>query len=440
MSLLKKREITPFRLFIIFGVTGIVSFFCFALIRGAYAFDWISIGNTGGLHFIDYFNHVYLAATPTKIYELAPPQWGNFPPFAYLLYRFAFLIALPADASLENIDFITDGPYYLPLFLFYSIVTILILTYAVRIWDKEGKHLRTVVCLLFSVPFFAGGVERGNSIVLVLALLIIAVKWKDSDSKIKREAALLLIAISAGFKIYPAVLGFLYLKEHRFKEALRLMLYGFCVLLLPFYAFGGHRAFVYWIAQIKATAAVTNHFARMQYVRGIFFTLSYLLTGTTGGALPQIMSYVFLFMMLALALFSASKYRTVFFLCSIMIFFPDNSHRYTLSYYTIPLLLLLDQYGAEKKQSVFIWIETVCFSFLFSIPMLWGALTGFELKISEVGYYTTHVEFFIYIAAYLLLATCVVHELVDIFKYKRYTPFLKKKDTKTGVEKNEEVL
>ena len=415
-----KNALTPYRTFILFCAFGIISFFIFALIRGAYAFDWISIGNQGGLHFIDYFNHVVLATMPDKIYENAPATWGNFPPFAYLLYRFLYLITAPSGTTPTDTIEMMNSYYTMGVFLIYSILVIVLLIYAIGLWCKENKSLGITICLLFSVPFFAGGVERGNAIVLVLGLLLIAVKWKDSGSGIKREVALILIAVSSGFKIYPAVFGLLYLKEHRFKETLRLIIYGIVIVFSPFLMFGRKRALIYWIAQIIATSKVTVNLGRMEYIKGIVYTVTSTLAGSPSELLCTIIPVFFLIVLLLLVFVGASKHRTVFYLCCAMALYPINSHRYTLCYFCIPLCMLLCEFGDNTKPPKRVWIETVLYGLLFCIPTLMGAITGFKLKFSDISYYTTYVELWIYAVTYILLIYSITAEVIDIVKHKKW--------------------
>ena len=52
--------------------------------------------------------------------------------------------------------------------------------------------------------------------------------------KAEKEAALLFIAFADGLKLYPAILGVLYLAEKRYREAGRLVVYGVVLFFLPF--------------------------------------------------------------------------------------------------------------------------------------------------------------------------------------------------------------
>ena len=74
---------------------------------------------------------------------------------------------------------------------------------------------------------------------LVLVLLIAFLLMRDSEKKVNREIALICLACAAGLKIYPALFGVLYIKEKRFKEAVRAIIYGVLIFFLPYIFFGG---------------------------------------------------------------------------------------------------------------------------------------------------------------------------------------------------------
>jgi hypothetical protein len=166
-------------------------------------------------------------------------RWATFPPFAYTLYYLVNVCYTRANANYET--------------LAYTVITaltcVLILFAIQRIFQRRAKKgysvsepLMLTVCLLSSgVMIFA--IERGNSVVNVLAMLLLAFDLRESEKPWQREAALLLIAAATGFKIYPCVFGLLYLFEKRYREAVRLIVYGAVIFFVPFLWFGGLEGF-----------------------------------------------------------------------------------------------------------------------------------------------------------------------------------------------------
>ena len=71
--------------------------------------------------------------------------------------------------------------------------------------------------LLASAPLFIA-IERGNPVFPVTVMTLWALYLQNEEEAWKKELALILIAAAAGFKIYPAIFGLLYIKEKRFPE------------------------------------------------------------------------------------------------------------------------------------------------------------------------------------------------------------------------------
>ena len=153
---------------------------------------------------------------------------------------------------------------------------------------------------------------------------------------------------------------------------------------------------------------------RIQFMKGALHMLLTVLgipVESTGARLfLGIVPFVFLVLMIVLAARTKDRDRMLFFLTSAMIFFPTNAFRYTLSYLAIPLVFWIlskkDRFHAED------WIRAILYGCIFTIPTLFGHLTGFAGIIGE--YYTlTHVELWVYLFAYLLLIVEFVLEVRD---------------------------
>jgi len=416
---------TYYDLFTTISMIGILLFFVYGFFSGSSAFDWLVIRNDPGEHFKDYFTHVAFVADPQNLYSRATGEWGTFPPFVYLLFYFLFRLTARDGFVPDNRFELMESDHAFTVFLYFWFFVLLLIVYAISIWVKGSHKKRLIACLLLSVPFIGGGMERANSIMLVMPLLLISLKWRYSDSKLLREIALLLIAFCVGIKIYPAVIGLLYLKECRWKEALRLTLYGLLVFFLPFFCFGGISAFNLWFSNVRQTLGMIFDIGRVEYIRGLICSLSYLFTRRENVFLAQVVPTVFVLFMLILAVFSGNRYRTVFYICCIMTFYPYNAHRYTLCYLAIPLIIFVAEHGEEKPTERFSIIEIIEYSQLFTIPTVWGYLTGFRghLGIFE---YATYVELWMYSTAYILLVTVIAHEIYDYRKNGRINPTLSK--------------
>ena len=413
---------TRYDLFVVVSLTGIISFFVYAFLAGANAFDWLIMNNHGGWQFGDYFQHIIFMQDAKHIYANVTGEWGTFPPLVYVFYFLLHRLTVRDGKILTNIIEYQLSHYTLLVFLFYSIFLTLAFLYGVKTWIKKGSYKMMFICLLLSTPFFAGAYERGNSCVIVLVLLLIALDWKDSSSKFKREAAMILIAVSAGIKIYPSIFGLLYLKEKRWKETLRLVLYGIVLFFGPFFFFLGKDGFLLWFSNILDTFNV-DCVGRVNFIKGIVTTVYYFVTGNIPNEnFGSAASIFFLLMMVFLSFLSNSRSRTAFFLCAAMTFFPANAFRYTLCYLAIPLIIEFSEHGSEMNLKVIPALESILYGLVFTIPTYWGAATLFRLNFSDNYPRTTCVEVWIYLMAYLLLSVTIIHELVAVLKYKDFNP------------------
>lgn len=418
---LTRNQLTRYELFVLVSMIGTICYFVYALLAGAKAFDWLIMNNSGGWQFGDYFQHMVFMQDAKHIYVNISGVWGSFPPLNYIFYYLLHALTATGDKALTNIVEYEFSYYTMLVFLFYSIFLTLAFLYAVRQWNKQAHYRRMFFCLLFSTPFFAGVYERGNSVMTVLVLLLIALNWRDSASTVKRELALVMIAVCLGIKIYPAIFGLLYLKEKRWKEAIRLVLYGIFLFFGPFLFFLGRNGFILWFSNITEAFKV-DCIGRVEFIKGLFCTSSFLITGEANEAIGSSVSIFFLLIMVFLSILSNSRNRTVFFLCVAMVFFPSNAFRYTLCYLAIPLVIELMEHGGEKIEANLLSLETLLYGLVFTIPTYMGAATLFRLNFSNDYPRATYVEVWIYLLAYFLLTVVIVHELYSSLKNKDFNP------------------
>ncbi len=421
---LSSRGLKRYELFVIVSMAGTISFFAYALLAGASAFDWLCIDNFGGFEFGDYFRHVFFMQDAKHIYVNVSGVWGAFPPLIYLFYNALFHLTSRNGAVYTNWTDFKYSDYALLVFLMYTVFLTLAFLYAIMLWKKQPHYRLMVVCLLLSMPFFAGAYERGNSVMIVVVLLLIALKWRESKSKIKRELAMVLIAICAGIKIYPAIFGLLYLKEKRWKETFRLIFYGIIFFFGPFFFFLGKDGLLLWLSNVASTFKASC-IGRVEFVKGLVCTGSFLATGHANETIGSSISIFFLLMMLFFSFLSSSHNRTVFFMCAAMTFFPTNAFRYTLCYFSIPLIMELMEHGDERVGKSLSTMEVILYGFVFTIPTYWGVATQFRLSFRD-DFRMTYVDFWIYLMAYLLLLVVVVHELVRVLKSKDFNPAFKR--------------
>ena len=91
---------------------------------------------------------------------------------------------------------------------------------------------------LLSFPVFFT-IGTGNNTLFAAIFTMIYLFWYDSSNRYQREMALISLAAAAATKLAPAIFGILLLYEKRWKDALRTIIYGVVLGVLPFCVFGG---------------------------------------------------------------------------------------------------------------------------------------------------------------------------------------------------------
>lgn len=72
-------------------------------------------------------------------------------------------------------------------------------------------------------------------------------------------------------------------------------------------------------------------------------------------------------------LFYAVRYGAV------MAFYPNNAYRYTLAYLSIPFIMLFTE-EKSGRAGTFEFVETVLFSLVYAMPVLYGKVKKFHIS------------------------------------------------------------
>lgn len=333
--------------FIMIQVLLFSVFFIFNLLADGTLVNTLVLNTTN--QFTDHFMHIGFASAPwgTNIYEFSPQ--ACFPPFAYLLYGIlARIVGYQAADPANILSHHGTGNNNMLMFIICCAICIVLFTYAISLHIKQKGFLYQTVypCLLIlSYPFAFSSIERGNSVLLVAILSAIAIAWKDDSSKAKQELALILIAICAGLKIYPAIFGLLYLKEKRFHEALRLLLYGSLVFFLPFVFFGGIDGFLSFSKSILALNGEIHRFS----ISGFFETITEKIFGATYPFATVIVQQGFFLLSIAAFFLCREKWEAILLLCCVMTVYISSGWMYTCVY-ILPAMLYF--FGQKCEQPV----------------------------------------------------------------------------------------
>lgn len=431
--MLKKglSKITPQIAFYIVALAGILGFLLYAfIVQDTSTFDWLVMEHNGNWEFADYFAHVFFGKDLLKTYNSFDVD-PCFPPLAYLFYHFMYCINPAGEAAAGRAD-VMNYSYNMFLFLVYTVISAVLFTYAIQFYmqshlklqsgnelkslqGKTGHSMLLTITILLSAPFFGSAIERGNAVFPVCALLLLALAFKDSENKVLKELALILIAIAANFKLYPAILGLLYLKEKRYKEAFRLVLYGGLLFVLPFVFFGGIEGIKDYLVIMYLMEG--RSIERLTTVRGVVTSLFMSVGGEgmkwTGHAVGRVVENIYLVLALAGFWVSRNRWKSLLLLVSPMVIYVSSAYRYTTIYLFLALICFLCMLQNDTNKTVMNYIYSILFGLIFTIPV-WAM--GHEL------------ENFMYLIVYILIILAMVDvaaEWVGHLKEKKQNAVVK---------------
>lgn len=389
-----KKRITPIQLiYLLFSIGTGTMLLSLILSNGAFLERMVYDFS----HFVDFYDHVrrfYLELN--MVYDEG--MHASFPPLAYLLYALTARV-LYQDNAADPDGLSQSGSGMLVFCMLLVLFTAgFVCVFQSLFHMKEGGRKNWLaVMILISYPFWLA-VERGNMSLLVLLILLLAVAWKDSEQRWKREAALLLFAAAAGLKLYPAIFGILYLAEKRYQEAGRLILYGLFFFFAPFAFFHGIDGFRAFYRNISAVGSGATGVTIVGLAGRIGEKLGIGLA--QGHAIGKGLSYMYFVIALLLSFFTGKMWKRVLLLTSLMIIFVPASGTYCLIYATIPLVCFLNDLVDGGNGGLMDTLYAVLFSLVFvAYPVKAAGSSGM-----------------LYIALYALLAAVILEEGAELIR------------------------
>lgn len=393
-------------LFLAVSLLGTVLFVLVMIIGRGYGAEWIVMENNFDNSFTDHFRHIVFASDMEHFYFNTND--ATFPPFAYLLYHILYRIN-PGSWEVGEWKICRDMSYNIMIFIALLLVAVILYKYVCdKVLGKEsaGKRSLFVLATILSAPVLVGAIERGNISFLTAVLLILALYLKDSNSKACRELALILIAVCAGIKLYPAVIGVVYIRERRFKEAIRLILYGLAVFFVPFAFCGGMAALVQYGRILfffegqgyRSWTNIRNYLLSVSDLFGMYERSAYFVKYF------KIAENLFFLLCIASVFRTDRKWKQILYLSGIMALYVPYSYRYTAVYMLIPLIFYLGRDNAEgENHTISFYVYPVLFGLVFTLPV-WGVITSLP------------ADFFIFTPIYLLMLYSFIEDWFKIVK------------------------
>ena len=417
----KKKRGTPLNIFLGFSLLNLALFLLLMPFLGQKSFDWVVMENNSHFESADYFLCILYSLGGSRVYQFGVD--ACYSPLSYLVFSFfskatsagdlfkgVDLLKIPYEELINMTPKLLSSNYQLLSFLIYTALGVMLYLYAISLLDLSANQKRLLtVCILFSVPLLFGAVERGNLTMYVAALTLIAAQLRNSQDPFQREVALLFIAIAAGLKFYPAFMGLLYLREKRYKEAGRLIIYGAVCVFVPFAFFGGLNGLKLLLSNLAQLAVQNQYIGRIQFFKG---ALSFM---KIHGRAADLLNMVFLLVLAVLFWLTKSNVRRMTYLAAMMAFYPPNAYRYTLLFFLLPLFAWLRENAEHPDKAAY--VEALLFAGMFSVPTLFGILTGFRLGFRS--YTLTYVELFIYAAAWAFLGFEGIRDIWELFRNRK---------------------
>lgn len=339
--------------------------------------------------FSDFFYHIAGSSDTSVMYSYGDPY--SFPPFCYLMYTVLWSLNPYKDSeSILNWQNYRQYDNMLVVLVMYQIICIILLLYCLKSYFQKNGFKYDVLlplALVVSYPFMCTSIQRGNVCLLVAILFTLAWLWMDDTNKWKREISLILFACCAGFKLYPAIFGLIFIKKKDWKKVVRLLIYGITAVFAPFSVIGGADGFrgLYKTLTGFATYIDPN---RTNTVCGMAKWLGLKLNMTEAAAesFGIGVNYLFFFGMLLMFFLAKKLWQEALFLTAILVHFIPSNYEYTSVYYLLVLLLFLKEYDhrlCDNGLTQNIWLigHAIGFALLFSADFLmlyyrYGLISG----------------------------------------------------------------
>ena len=424
----------PLYLYLVVSAAALTACFLYVMIsgRGTDVFDWLVLGTSNDWELADFFRHIGYSSDLSQTYYVSND--ACFPPLAYLFFHMLYrLNPLPAEISADNWQAYAMYPYEILLYLFVLATSVILLLEVLRgmlsgksskkglaeaagdmtVAEEAASWVIPVLTLLLlaSAPLFIA-IERGNPVFPVTVMTLWALYLQNEEEAWKKELALILIAVAAGFKIYPAIFGLLYIKEKRFPETLRLILYGVLLFFVPFAFVGGFAGFRQFLNVLSAGHYNADFMKEWSSVRGMCRSIlpkigfSDALAVTAG----TVAENIFLLISVVLSFTAKEKWKSVLFLTAAMTYYMPTSWCYNMVYYLLPLAVYFESCSEgetasnpEKGAGINI-LYTLLFTAIFSVPV-WGVYRSITRLICVPGY--------------LLWGVAVITEIQSLIRRKK---------------------
>lgn len=304
-----------------------------------------------------------------------------YPPFAYLIFfPFALICKQPLQNLLDGkilLKNIASEPTFVLSFVLYYLINIgLILLVVAKMSKFKGANLVYLLISVFCFGPFIYTFGRANVILTAFLFALMFFWLYKSEVRWHREIANLCLACSIATKIYPIVLVLFFLKDRRFWDLLKTILYSLILLFLPFlliqggfenikhiwnnftkFNSGENRNMDFSNISLDSTAYKVTSLISI-FLGGVNLTWLYSL-------LSKVTRFGLLLIAVVLPLFSKKSNKVmqtmILTICTYQLF-QGVSYGYTMDFLLVPMILFLQDFDTySKKDKLFYGI---CFAII----------------------------------------------------------------------------
>ena len=348
--------------------------------------------------YMDFFNSIRDGGSDNVYSE----RNNIYPPLCVLIFRIISKLISPdlVSTHFKQRTLLQSNQICMIIYILFVLISIMAMLRLVESYANSksmGKmQLQSSIisfAMIISYPIMFC-IERGNILILSVVFAMFFIFFKDSENKIIREISYISLAISAAIKIYPAIFGLTLIIEKKYKEALRLMIYGIVIVVTPF---------VFFLDEFRADPASISFGAFPLLKMGMAVTADEETTSVFEKLIKNLIKFavnkksslnlssvsiqniVFMFkgsstlakivmgitevIALVCAFTTKCEWKKIFLLCYLMLNIPSASSSYALSFLIIPFMIFLFGNKDYVRRD---WIYLGGYALLLTpLPTLW---------------------------------------------------------------------
>ena len=229
----------------------------------------------------------------------------------------------------------------------------------------------------------------------VLMFIAFFITWKDSENRRKREFAIVCLAIASALKLYPAILGILLIRDKRYEDCIKAMIYFLILFVIPFLIFKGGFSNIPLFFDGLSVFSEENTIGfnpNDLCITKTFRSFAMLLGASQDAAsiLGLGMSIAFAILACLVIISVDDELKAIILSMIVLMIVPSPNYTYSMIYMYVPLSLILNRLSDSKlhtdsRKELFFMLATI---------VIWYAfILGFEFVLLAYALYITYKTF-----------------------------------------------